>query len=316
MSSAANPSTSKAIEVHDLRKAYNGRVAVDGISFDVHTGEVFGFLGPNGAGKTTTVRMLTGIIAPDGGSATILGHDVVREPVRSKQVIGVVPETANAYADLTAWQNLMLMADLYGFRRSAARLPATDLLEELGLSDRRDQKVAGFSKGMRQRLILAMALLHDPPLLFLDEPTSGLDVQSTHLMLEILSERNRAGTTIFLTTHNMDEANRLCDRVGFIRAGKIAAIDSPERLKQAINRLHVIEVGFDRPVEASVLAGLPGIDRVLKIGDTCRLETADTDAAIASVVAAARSSGARILSLSTLSPTLDEVYLRLTGGEE
>ncbi|RXE56203.1 ATP-binding protein [Methanoculleus taiwanensis] len=311
-----NPNLSKAIEVRDLRKVYNGRIAVDGISFDVHTGEVFGFLGPNGAGKTTTVRMLTGIIVPDGGSATILGHDVVREPVRSKQVIGVVPETANAYDDLTAWQNLMLMADLYGLWRSAARRPATDLLEELGLFDRRDQKVAGFSKGMRQRLILAMALLHDPPLLFLDEPTSGLDVQSTHLMLAILSERNRAGTTIFLTTHNMDEANRLCDRVGIIRAGRIAAIDSPKRLKQTINRMHAIEVGFDRPVEAPVLVGLPGIDGVSQHGDTWRLETADTDAAIASVVAAARSSGARILSLSTLSPTLDEVYLRLTGGDE
>ncbi len=306
----------KAIEVHDLRKAYNGRTAVDGISFEVHTGEVFGFLGPNGAGKTTTVRMLTGIIVPDGGSVAILGHDIVREPVRGKQVIGVVPETANAYDDLTAWQNLMLMADLYGLRRSAARRSAADLLERIGLADRRDQKVAGFSKGMRQRLILAMALLHDPPLLFLDEPTSGLDVQSTHMMLEILGERNRAGTTIFLTTHNMDEANRLCDRVGIIRAGKIAAIDSPERLKRTIDRMLIIEAGFDRPVEAAVFAGLPGIDRASKLGDTWRFETADTDAAIASVVTAARSSGVRILSLSTLAPTLDEVYLRLTGGDE
>jgi ABC-2 type transport system ATP-binding protein len=306
----------EAIEVRHLRKAYNGRTAVDGISFDVHTGEVFGFLGPNGAGKTTTVRMLTGVIVPDGGSAAILGHDIVREPVRGKQAIGVVPETANAYDDLTAWQNLMLMADLYGLRRSAARRSAADLLERIGLADRRDQVVAGFSKGMRQRLILAMALLHDPPLLFLDEPTSGLDVQSTHLMLEILGERSRAGTTIFLTTHNMEEANRLCDRVGIIRAGRIAAIDSPERLKLTIDRMHVIEAGFDRPVEADVFAGLPGIDRAAKHGDIWRLETSDVDAAIASVVAAARSSGVRVLSLSTLAPTLDEVYLRLTGGEE
>lgn len=205
-----------------LEKSFNNIVAVDRVSFSVDEGEVFGFLGPNGAGKTTTVRMLTGVIRPDGGSARVLGHDIVREPILAKQRFGVVPETANAYVDLTTRQNLMLMAELYGLDSQVAEERAATLLTGLGLFERRDAKVQGFSKGMKQRLILAMALLHDPDLLFLDEPTSGLDVQSTHLITGMLRDLNAAGTTVFLTTHNMDEANRLCDRVAIMRRRRLA----------------------------------------------------------------------------------------------
>jgi len=151
--------------------------------------------------------------------------------VLAKQGFGVVPETSNAYTDLTAWQNLMLMGELYGLPRSRSTDRSSELLNTLGLLERKDQKVQAYSKGMKQRLILAMALLHEPGLLFLDEPTSGLDVQSTQMILALLRDLNKAGTTIFLTTHNMDEANRLCHRVGIIRAGTIAAIDAPEKLK-------------------------------------------------------------------------------------
>jgi ABC-2 type transport system ATP-binding protein len=216
-----------AIIADHLTKVFGTTTAVDHVSFDVRQGEIFGFLGPNGAGKTTTTRMLTGVIPPDAGTATILGHDIRTDPVRAKQGFGVVPETSNAYTDLTAWQNLMLMGELYGLVRARAEQRSSDLLGMVGLMERRDQKVQAYSKGMKQRLILAMALIHEPALLFLDEPTSGLDVQSTQMILSLLRDLNRAGTTIFLTTHNMEEANRLCHRVGIIRSGRIVAIDAP-----------------------------------------------------------------------------------------
>ena len=172
-----------AIEVSSLSKHYGEIRAVDGISFEVKKGELFGFLGPNGAGKTTTQRML----------------------------MGVVPEMSNAYIDLSAWDNLMLMGELYGVSKKKRKQKAMELLEIFGLEDRKDQKTKGFSKGMKQRLILVMALIHEPELLFLDEPTSGLDMQSARLIRNLVRELNQNGATVFLTTHNIEEANQMCD---------------------------------------------------------------------------------------------------------
>ena len=256
--------------------------------------------------------MLTGVIPPDSGSAVILGHDIRTEPVRAQQRFGVVPETANAYTDLTAWQNLMLMGELYGLERTRAGERASSLLDVLGLAGRKDQKVQAYSKGMKQRLILAMALLHEPELLFLDEPTSGLDVQSAHLILTLLRNLNHAGTTIFLTTHNMEEANRLCERVGIIRGGRIVALEAPERLKAALDRFHRIEVSFDREVPAGDLAALDGVRTVAREGDKYRLVVEETDAAVQALATFGRERGAGIVTLNTLAPSLDEAFLRLT----
>ena len=275
-------------------------------------GEIFGFLGPNGAGKTTTTRMLTGVIPPDAGTATILGHDIRSEPVLAKQGFGVVPETSNAYTDLTAWQNLMLMGELYGLPRTRAEQRSSELLGIVGLLERKDQKVQAYSKGMKQRLILAMALIHEPKLLFLDEPTSGLDVQSTQMILALLRDLNQQGTTIFLTTHNMEEANRLCHRVGIIRAGKMVAIDAPEKLKTAIDRVHKIEVSFDREVPDKALAGLEGVITANQTGDKWQITTQNKDATIHSLAAFSQKNGAAIVTLNTLAPSLDEAFLRLT----
>ncbi|RPJ53733.1 MAG: ATP-binding cassette domain-containing protein [Methanobacteriota archaeon] len=302
------------IQASDLTKVFGRNTAVDHVTFEVQQGEIFGFLGPNGAGKTTTTRMLTGVIPPDAGTATILGHDIRTEPILAKQEFGVVPETSNAYTDLTAWQNLMLMGELYGLPRARAEQRSAELLGMLGLLDRKDQKVQAYSKGMKQRLILAMALLHEPGLLFLDEPTSGLDVQSTQLILGMLRDLNRAGTTIFLTTHNMEEANRLCHRVGIIRAGKIVAIDAPEKLKMAIERVHRIEVSFNREVSGDSLAGLSGVTAVTRTGDKWQLTTADQDTIIRSLVFFSRENNATIVTLNTLTPSLDDAFLRLTQG--
>jgi ABC-2 type transport system ATP-binding protein len=302
----------EVIHTSDLTKIFGKNTAVDHISFDVHDGEIFGFLGPNGAGKTTTTRMLTGVIPPDAGSALILGHDIRAEPVLAKQGFGVVPETSNAYTDLTAWQNLMLMGELYGLARGQARERSSDLLGIVGLLERKDQKVQAYSKGMKQRLILAMALIHEPELLFLDEPTSGLDVQSTQIILALLRDLNKQGTTIFLTTHNMEEANRLCDRVGIIRAGKIVAIDAPEKLKTAIDRVHTIEVSFDHEISGDALAGLSGVSSIYRTGDKWQITTQDKDATIRSLVTFSRQHDAAIVTLNTLSPSLDDAFLRLT----
>jgi ABC-2 type transport system ATP-binding protein len=299
-----------------LTKIFGKNTAVDHISFDVDEGEIFGFLGPNGAGKTTTTRMLTGVIPSDAGTAIILGHDIRAEPVLAKQGFGVVPETSNAYTDLTAWQNLMLMGELYGLARSRAKERSSDLLGMVGLLERKDQKVQTYSKGMKQRLILAMALIHEPELLFLDEPTSGLDVQSTQMILSLLRDLNRKGTTIFLTTHNMEEANRLCHRVGIIRAGKIVAIDAPEKLKTAIDRVHTIEVSFDSELSTDALTGLGGVTSAHRTGDKWQITTLDIDATIRSLVAFSQQRGAAIITLNTLSPSLDEAFLRITQGDQ
>jgi len=304
------------IQALNLTKIFGKSTAVDHISFDVCEGEIFGFLGPNGAGKTTTTRMLTGVIPPDAGTATILGHDIRSEPVLAKQGFGVVPETSNAYTDLTAWQNLMLMGELYGLDRARAVQRSSDLLGTVGLLERKDQKVMAYSKGMKQRLILAMALIHEPELLFLDEPTSGLDVQSTQMILSLLRDLNRQGSTIFLTTHNMEEANRLCNRVGIIRAGKMVAIDAPEKLKMAIDRVHTIEVSFDREVSGDALAGLKGVTSADRTGDKWQITTQDKDATIRSLVTFSQQNSATIVTLNTLSPSLDDAFLRLTQEAE
>jgi ABC-2 type transport system ATP-binding protein len=186
----------------------------------------------------------------------------------------------------------------------------------VGLLERKDQKVQAYSKGMKQRLILAMALIHEPELLFLDEPTSGLDVQSTQMILALLRDLNKQGTTIFLTTHNMEEANRLCHRVGIIRAGKIVAIDAPEKLKTAIDRVHKIEVSFDHEVSGDALAGLSGVTGASRTGDKWQITTDNRDTTIRSLVTFSQQNNATIVTLNTLAPSLDDAFLRLTQEEK
>lgn len=303
--------SSVAIRVSGLTKRYGELIAVDHIAFEVRRGEIFGFLGPNGAGKTTTVRMLTGVIKPDTGNALIMGHNV--GSLQAKQVAGVVPETSNAYADLSSWGNLMLMAELYGTPEQTARERATSLLAKTGLFQRRNEAVRTYSKGMKQRLILAMALISDPEILFLDEPTAGLDVQSAKLIRELLREMNSAGKTIFLTTHDMDEANQLCDRVAIINEGIVIAIDAPEKLRMAISKMHSVEVSFDSGVSPELLRSLDGVEAVKKLGDKYRLYTAHPGDVVVSLVSRVCSGGAKIVSLNILAPSLEDAFLSLTG---
>lgn len=299
----------EAIEVKDLSKSFEGLNAVDRVTFTVHRGEIFGFLGPNGAGKTTTVRMLTGVIKPDSGEARVLGHDLGMDTEKAKEVLGVLPETANAYADLTAWGNLMLIASLYGIPRREAEQRATSLLTEFGIYERRASKVKGFSKGMKQRLMLAMALVSDPEVLFLDEPTSGLDVQSARAIRQRIKELQKEEKTVFLTSHNMQEVGELCDRVGIINKGKMVTVDSPENLRTRIGGSLAVEVRLDKVVDMSMLDF-----NAERVGDTYRIYTTEPHDVIRSIVGFATLNRLKILSLNVQSPSLEDVFVKLTGG--
>jgi ABC-2 type transport system ATP-binding protein len=300
-----------AIEVKGLTKNYEEITAVNHINFEVRKGEIFGFLGPNGAGKTTTIRILTGVIKPDSGTATIMDYSILKEPLKAKQIMSVVPEMANAYIDLTAWQNLMLIGELYGVSKKKRQERADHLLKEFKLYERRNHLARGFSKGMKQKLILCMALLAEPQVLFLDEPTSGLDVKSARLIRDTIRQINRDGTTIFLSTHNMEEANKLCDRIAIINHGKIAAIDSPENLRMKSSSLKSVEVSFIKPVLVNELSRIPNVTETKKIGDKIRLYTDEPHSVINSLTDYARSKGLMIVSLNTLAPTLEDVFIKL-----
>ena len=300
-----------AIEVKDLTKNYGEITAVNHINFEVRKGEIFGFLGPNGAGKTTTIRILTGVIKPDGGSATIMGYNIFKETLKAKQIISVVPEMANAYIDLTAWQNLMLIGELYGVPKKKRQERARHLLKEFGLYERRNHLARGFSKGMKQKLILGMALLTEPQVLFLDEPTTGLDVESARRIRDTIRQRNRDGTTIFLSTHNMEEASQLCDRIAIINHGKIAAIDNPENLRMKSSGLKSVEVSFNKPVSTNELSKISNVTEAKKVGDKIRLYTDEPHSVINSLIDYTRSKGLTVISLNTLAPTLEDVFIKL-----
>lgn len=320
-----------AIEVENLTKYYpsagfrqaqpgsSGQafLAVDHINFNVEQGEIFGFLGPNGAGKTTTQRMLTTLLTPTEGRILVNGHDLARDSYPAKRQIGLVPEESNVYTELTAWDNLMFTASIYRVPRNERAKRAEELLENFGLWEKRDIKAENFSKGMRRRLSIAMAVIHKPSLLFLDEPTPGLDAQSIRAIWELIRRMNGDGTTVFLTTHQIEEANQLCGRVAIISRGKIAAIDTPERLKANFRRAQSVEVALDGEAagKGSGLESLPGVTTHLKIGDKTRLYTEDPSALIPRVVQYAESNRLQIVSLNTLGPSLEDVFLEITSGQ-
>lgn len=304
------------IEAEGLSRHFGPVVAVDHVDFAVREGEVFGFLGPNGAGKTTTVRMLTGIIKPTAGNAFVRGYDVIRQPVRARQGCGIVPEEANVYLDLSVWQNLMLMAELHAVPRRERVREGQRLLELFGLADRRKEKARRLSKGLRQRLMLCTALVSRPELLFLDEPTSGLDVASARLIRDMIRELNGNGLTVFLTTHNMDEAEEMCSRVAIINRGRIAVIDTPDQLRDAVRSSQSVEVTFaagDDP-DLALLERLEGVTACRRTGTAYSLQTQSPGQVAVRLVRLAEANGWTVEAICTRKPTLEEVFLHFTGG--
>lgn len=300
-----------AIEVHGLAKHYGDLVAVNKISFEVGDGEFFGLLGPNGAGKTTTVRMINGIMEPDAGSVLIKGVDMIGNPLKAKSMIGCIPEVGNVYQDLSARENLDLVGRFHGLTRKDRESRSEELLASLGLTDRGDDLVRTHSKGMRQRVSVACALIHRPPVLLLDEPTEGLDVHSRRVIIDLVKKTNSDGSTIVLTTHNIEEANKLCQRVCIINKGRIVAIEAPEKLRRAFESIQTVEVAFDRIVSPTQFAS-EHVSTAEAYGDKCRFSTDDPDKAIRHIVGIAEKEGLRIVSLCTQGPSLEDVFLRLT----
>ena len=305
----------QAIEVSHLIKKFGALTALNDINFSVGEGETFGFLGPNGADKTTTIRILTGISRPTSGTATIFGHDIENDTIAARQSMGIVSENSNVYDDLTAWQNMIFSAQLYHVARKEREKKTNELLTIFGLHERRNDKVHGFSKGMKRRLTLAMGLVNSPRLLFLDEPTSGLDVQSNLIIRDVVADLVREGVTVFLTTHNIEEANIMCDRVAIINKGNIAAIDAPERLKKTIQSVQSIEFSFDNSSadQLDELRHLHMVNDAHKAGDKFKLYTEDPSEVIDAVMAYAHTHNLKVISITTLGPSLEDVFIRLTG---
>jgi len=229
-----------AVEVSNLTKRYGEVLAVDNISFDVSKGELFGFLGPNGAGKTTTINMLTGLARLDAGSIHIGGIECTQNPKAAQHLVGVVPDESNLYPELTGFENLCFCAALYGIGKNERQKRARELLDTFNLNDAADRKFAGYSKGMKRKLTFAAGIIHQPPILFLDEPTTGIDVASARQVRQIIAGLHRKGTTIFLTTHYIEEAERLCERIAFIVNGRIVRTDRTADLLQPIQGKHML----------------------------------------------------------------------------
>jgi ABC-2 type transport system ATP-binding protein len=296
------------IRVADLRRSYGNVAAVDGVSFEVRQGEVFGLLGPNGAGKTTTVEMLVGLTKPDSGRADVLGYDVTRQAAALKERIGVQLQTVALYPNLTVGEVVDLFRSFY--RTSQ---PAGQLIASLDLTEKRNAQTRHLSGGQRQRLSVALALVNDPELLFLDEPTTGLDPAARRALWDLISDLRRRGKTIVMTTHYLEEAETLCDRVAIMDHGRILELGTVEelvsrRFKERSVRFEAVD-GIDDPM----LARLPAVSRVVRENGTVSLFTGDVPATIAGLLALTESRGSEPENLMVRRATLEDVFLDLTG---
>jgi ABC-2 type transport system ATP-binding protein len=315
----ADRSTDEVIQTIDLTKIYPGGVkAVDELNLAVRRGEIFGLLGPTGAGKTTTAGMLTTRVTPTSGRAIVAGIDVWAQPARAKQVIGVVPQTNTLDRSLNVWENLYFHGRFFGMSAKDAKAESHRLLEQFRLADRTDAEVLALSGGMAQRLMVARAVMHRPSVLFLDEPTAGLDPQSRIALWEILGELHTAGQTILLTTHYMEEADQLCDRLAIIDRGTMLALDTPANLKAS--------TGIDTEVTISAEGDLESLARLLRdgiagatdatvTGDKILLGVKGAKGVLPAVVQLADDNDRVVTDLSINEPTLETVFIKMTGKD-
>ncbi len=302
--------------VENLTKNYDGFRAVDNISFCIRRGEIFGFLGPNGAGKTTTIRMMCGLTRITKGRVIIDGHDINKESRIAKKLIGVVPDISNLYAELSCWDNLIFCGEMYGVSKKERIKRAEELLRFFGLQRFRNTKFKNLSKGLKRRLTIAAALMHNPKILFLDEPSIGLDVLSKRKIWRIISELNKRGVTIFLTTHNIYEAFRLCHRIAIINQGKIIAIGTPDELRKMVAAQEIIEISFTPSIpNIRELLSIEGVIDAKIIDNTLKLVVNDVFSALEGVINYARSKGLSINMLSLRGADAEEVFLSLIGDK-
>jgi ABC-2 type transport system ATP-binding protein len=315
---AADPAA--VIHTEDLTKVYAGTdfAAVDRLNLDVRAGEIFGLLGPNGAGKTTTAGMLTTRVVPTSGRAFLGGIDIAAHPALAKQLSGIVSQQNTLDRQLTVWENLYFHGRLFGIGAKASRQTADELLEQFQLTKWAKASVYALSGGMAQRLMVARAIFHRPSVLFLDEPTAGLDPQSRLALWDLLGSLHRAGQTIMLTTHYMEEADQLCDRVAIMDHGKILALDSPAALKQSINAdtIVTLKTSGDPAELAGVLdREIDGITHTRPADGGLQLHVQGSDRLVPRLVLAAERGGFDVIDLSIAEPSLETVFISLTGKE-
>ena len=308
------------IHTQDLTKQYPGMdvPALDSLTLSVQRGEIFGLLGPNGAGKTTFAGVLTTRVVPTGGHAFIAGIDVVRHPALVKQVSGIVSQQNTLDRQLNVWENLYFHGRLFGMSAKVSRTRADELLERFTLTKWAKASVYALSGGMAQRLMVARAIFHDPAVLFLDEPTAGLDPQSRLALWELLGQLNGAGQTVMLTTHYMEEADQLCDRVAIMDHGRVLALDTPENLKKLIGADTLVSIkvaGDTSQLEVLIAAQLPEAVAVRTAGTVITVETRGADRLVPRLVAMAESIGVDIVDLAVAEPSLETVFINLTGKE-
>ena len=305
-----------AIDVRALVKRFGDFVAVKGVSFTVEEGEVFGLLGPNGAGKSTLIRMLTTLISPTEGSASVNGFDIIKDPDGVRRSIGVIPQAMTSDLELSVWENLSIYAKLHSVPRERRNKLIPELLASVELTAWADKPVKNLSGGMRRRVEIARALVHEPRVFFLDEPTTGLDPVSRVAVWEML-QRIRAdrSLTILVTTHYMDEADRLCDRIAIVDHGELKALDSPVMLKASVAGRNVLEVSFSAVPDGweARLASLPGVSQVVRHDAVFRVESGSGPATTQALFEAAHAGGVTVSTLSIQSTTLDDVFVHYTG---
>jgi len=305
------------LQVQNLAKKYGDFTAVNGISFDIQEGEIFSLLGPNGAGKTTTISILSTLYAPTSGDATIDGHSVTKNPMAVKQVIGVVPQDIALYEDLTARENLIFWGQMYGLSGKGLASRVDEVLEQIGLTDKAKNRVKTYSGGMKRRVNIGVGLLHKPRLLFMDEPTVGIDPQSRRAILDTVKDLNKQGMTLLYTTHYMEEAEELSDRVGIIDHGELIALGTQKELTQQVGETETLILHVGESDDPEALANsLKGVKDVLEANAAdhkVSVITPDAEEVLAAVVSKANERGIKIRSIDIREPNLEAVFLHLTG---
>ncbi len=305
------------IVARGLKKSFADVQAVNQLSFEVAPGELFGLLGPNGAGKTTTINMLTGLARPDAGSILIGGLDCVKTPRAAQHLIGVVPDESNLYPELSGYENLCFCAALYGLKKTERQKRARELLDQFGLSAAARRKFGEYSKGMKRKLTIAAGIIHKPRILFLDEPTTGIDVASARQVRQLIDDLHRAGTTILLTTHYIEEAERLCDRVAFIMDGRIVRVDSVANLLQPVKDKHRMQISCSKTLETlpeSLKKTFPALAFQFSQQERILVES-DAPVQVGPLVRFLEDQGVEVAEARKIIPSLEDVFVTVTGAK-
>jgi ABC-2 type transport system ATP-binding protein len=305
------------LQVHNLVKRYGDFAAVKGVSFDIRQGEIFSLLGPNGAGKTTIISVLSTLYAPSEGDATVGGHSVTKEPMAVRRLIGVVPQDLAVYDELTARENLAFWGQMYGLGGQALKSRIAEVLEQIGLSDKANQRIKTYSGGMKRRVNIGVGLLHRPSLLFMDEPTVGIDPQSRRAILDSDKELNRQGMTVLYTTHYMEEAQELSDRVGIVDHGELIALGTQAELTRQVGENDTLALlvgeGEDPAPLCEALRAVPGVLRAQATDSSVTVIAPEAEEILAPAIGKANELGIKIRSVEIREPNLEAVFLHLTG---